>query len=168
MGRSPNAAGAWMRESWDGQEPECSGRMDAREQPFSRKHSMNAIELIAEQRIREAMARGDFDRLSGMGKPLELDDDKDVPADLRVAYRILKNAGCVPPEIRLRREIASAEQLLTQALSSGERQAANQRLEFLLMKLSAIRRGSRDARVEAAYYDKLAEKVQSRTGEHRS
>jgi hypothetical protein len=129
---------------------------------------MNAIERIAEQRIREAIERGDFDHLEGAGKPLALDDDRDVPDELRVAYRILKNAGCIPPEIELRREIASAEHLLAQALSSGERQAANQRLEFLLVKLAAMRRGSRDARVEAAYYDRLAEKVQRRTGEHRS
>jgi Domain of unknown function (DUF1992) len=129
---------------------------------------MNAIERLAEQRILEAMERGDFDHLPGAGKPLNLDEDKDVPIELRAAYRILKNAGFVPPEIELRREIANAEQLLAQALSSGERQAASERLEFLLIKLAASRRGLRDAQVEAAYYDKLAERVQSRTGEHRS
>lgn len=121
---------------------------------------MNVIERIAEQRIREAMDRGDFDRLPGAGKPLDLDEDADVPPELRVAYRILKNSGFVPPEVELRRDIANAEQLLTRALSTSERTAANQRLEFLLMKLAAIRGGSRDARIEAAYYDRLAEKVQ--------
>jgi hypothetical protein len=129
---------------------------------------MNAIERIAEQRILEAIERGEFDHLPGAGKALDLDADNDVPPELRAAYRILKNAGFVPPEIELRREIASAEQLLTQALSSDERQAASQRLEFLLIKLAASRRGLRDAQVEAAYYDRLAQKVQSRTGDHRS
>jgi Domain of unknown function (DUF1992) len=126
---------------------------------------MNPIERIAEQRILEAIERGDFDHLAGAGKPLDLDENADVPTELRVAYRILKNAGFVPPEIELRREIASTEQLLTQALNSDERQAASRRLEFLLMKLSISRRGLRDARVEAAYYDKLAERVRSRTGD---
>jgi hypothetical protein len=121
---------------------------------------MNAIERIAEQRIRESMDRGEFDRLPGAGKPLDLDEDTDVPPELRVAYRILKNSGFVPPEIELRRDIANAEQLLTRALSTSERTAANQRLEFLLMKLAAMRGGSRDARIEAAYYDRLAQKVQ--------
>jgi len=121
---------------------------------------MNAIERIAEQRIREAIERGDFDRLPGRGKPLDLDDDADVPAELRVAYRILKNSGFVPPEVELRRDIANAEQLLVNALSTEERRSANRRLEFLLMKLAALRGGSRDARLEAAYYDRLARKLE--------
>jgi Domain of unknown function (DUF1992) len=129
---------------------------------------MNAIERIAEQRILEAIERGDFDHLAGAGKPLDLDENADVPPELRLAYRILKNAGFVPPEVELRRQIASAEQLLTQALNSDEREGASRRLEFLLMKLSISRRGLRDARVEAAYYDKLAERVRIRTGDHRS
>jgi hypothetical protein len=33
LGRSPNAAGAWMRRSGAGQEPKCRGRMDAQERP---------------------------------------------------------------------------------------------------------------------------------------
>ena len=57
------------------------------------------LEFIAEQRIAEAIENGDFDNLPGAGKPLELDDDSLVPEELRLAYRILKNAGFVPPEI---------------------------------------------------------------------
>jgi hypothetical protein len=55
--------------------------------------------LLAERRIEEALARGELDDLPGAGRPLELDDDPLIPADLRVAYRILKNAGYVPPEV---------------------------------------------------------------------
>ena len=122
---------------------------------------MNAIERIAEQRIREAIARGELDHLRGTGRPLDLDDDADVPAELRVAYRILKNSGFLPPEVELRREIASAEQLLTQALTTVDRERANRRLEFLLVKL-AVSRGRRDSQVDAAYYARLAEKLQAR------
>ena len=57
------------------------------------------LEFIAEQKIAEAIANGDFDDLPGAGKPLELDDDSLVPEELRLAYRILKNAGFVPPEV---------------------------------------------------------------------
>jgi len=128
---------------------------------------MNAIERIAEQRIREAEERGEFRNLSGAGQPLELDDDIGVPPELRVAYRILKNSGFVPPEIELRRDIANAETLLTQALSPADREKANSRLEFLLMKLAASRGGARDPRIEADYYERLAEKVRSRRHEER-
>jgi hypothetical protein len=123
---------------------------------------MNVIEKIAEQRIREALERGEFDNLRGAGKPLALDEDSDVPQELRAAYRILKNSGFVPPEVELRREIANAEQLLLEALTPADCEHANQRLEFLLMKLAAARGGARDARVEAAYYARLADKLTAR------
>jgi len=51
---------------------------------------------VAEERILDAIYRGDFDNLRGAGKPLELDDDLLVPPELRVANRVLKNAGLVP------------------------------------------------------------------------
>ena len=58
------------------------------------------LEFIAEQRIVEAIAKGELDELPGAGRPLELDDDTLVPEELRVAHRILKNAGVAPPEVR--------------------------------------------------------------------
>jgi len=59
---------------------------------------MLALELMAERKIAEALARGEFERLPGEGRPLELEEDPLVPEDLRMAYRILKNAGYVPEE----------------------------------------------------------------------
>jgi hypothetical protein len=70
------------------------------------------FDSIAEKKIAEAMERGEFDDLPGAGKPLELDDDTNVPEDLRVAYRILKNAGFVPPEVDSLREIGQLERLV--------------------------------------------------------
>ena len=60
---------------------------------------MTLLDSIAERRIREAQARGDFDDLPGAGAPLELGDDALVAEDLRVAHRILKNPGFLPPEL---------------------------------------------------------------------
>jgi hypothetical protein len=54
---------------------------------------MLLFELLAEQKIAEAVSRGEFDDLPGAGKPLELDDDALVPEDMRLACRILRNAG---------------------------------------------------------------------------
>ena len=56
----------------------------------------SVIQSIAERRIEESMAKGDFDDLPGRGKPLELEDDSHVPPELRMAYQVLRNAGCVP------------------------------------------------------------------------
>jgi len=73
------------------------------------------FDAIAEKKIAEAIARGELDDLPGAGKPLELDDDANVPEDLRVAYRILKNAGFVPPEVESLQEIGQLERLVETA-----------------------------------------------------
>ncbi|MFM7563431.1 MAG: DUF1992 domain-containing protein, partial [Planctomycetota bacterium] len=38
-----------------------------------------AIELIAEERIREAYERGEFSKLPGFGRPLEIDETGSDP-----------------------------------------------------------------------------------------
>jgi len=57
-------------------------------------------DFLAERAIADAVSRGELDDLPGAGRPLDLDDDALIPAELRVAYRILKNAGIAPPEVR--------------------------------------------------------------------
>ena len=71
-----------------------------------------AFEKIADQRVREAMERGEFDDLPGRGKPVPLEDDSHLPPDIRIAHKILKNADCLPPELQLRKDIRTTEALL--------------------------------------------------------
>ena len=81
---------------------------------------MLLFEVIAEQRIAEAQARGEFERLPGAGVPLALDDaDPLVPEDVRVMNRVLKNAGLVPPEVVRLRELRRLDAL--RALQGGHR-----------------------------------------------
>lgn len=54
-----------------------------------------ALAWIAEERIRQAQARGDLDNLPGQGRPLVFDDDPLAPEELRTAWRLLKGAGVV-------------------------------------------------------------------------
>jgi hypothetical protein len=60
---------------------------------------MLTLELIAERKIAEAAAQGEFDCLPGAGKPLDLQEDPLVPEDQRMANRILRNAGFAPREV---------------------------------------------------------------------
>src|ERR1700742_4894405 len=60
---------------------------------------MKLLDALVEQRIAAAAARGEFDDLPGAGAPQVLDDDTLVPEEVRVANRILKNAGFVPPAV---------------------------------------------------------------------
>lgn len=66
---------------------------------------MDPIEKIAEEKIKAAMENGEFDNLPGRGKPLDLRDYFAAPAHLRMAFSLLKNAGIVPEEVRLKKEI---------------------------------------------------------------
>jgi len=58
------------------------------------------LEKLADERIREAMERGEFDGLPLAGKPLPPDANAFVPEDLRIAYKLLKDAGFLPPEMK--------------------------------------------------------------------
>jgi hypothetical protein len=73
---------------------------------------MSVLDSLAEQKIQEAVSRGELDDLPGAGRPLALEDDALVPEDLRVAYRLLKNAGFVPPEVETFSQIAQLERLV--------------------------------------------------------
>ena len=67
---------------------------------------------IVEERIREAQLKGEFENLAGAGQPLELEEDRHIAEELRLSYKILKNADCLPPEIELKKEIERTEELL--------------------------------------------------------
>ncbi|MEC0304180.1 DnaJ family domain-containing protein [Terribacillus saccharophilus] len=103
---------------------------------------MDLISLLAEERIKQAEANGEFRNLPGAGKPLELEDLSGVPEDMRMSYKILKNAGYVPPEMELQKEIVALRDLLRVCTDDSERAAFRKRIsekeihyEALLQKL---------------------------------
>lgn len=122
---------------------------------------MMVLDAIVEQRISDAQARGEFDGLPGAGAPLELEDDALVPEDLRVAYRILKNSGFLPPELEARREIREIEQLLSVVAQGAERARLLARINFLLERSPAGKRHG-NLRVRQDYLERLAERLEAR------
>ena len=116
---------------------------------------------IVEERIRGAQRRGDFERLSGSGKPLNLDDDANIPEDLRLAYKILKNADMIPPEIELKKEILRTEDLLQGMNDEAEKYRTIKKLNFLIMKLNNMRTGSIEFDVPQYYSDKLIDRIEA-------
>src|SRR5262245_5077021 len=118
---------------------------------------MNPLDTLAERRIREAQEKGEFDDLPGAGAPLALDDDALVPEDLRAAYRLLKNAGFIPPELEVHREIRELEQLLQTVEDDAGRSRLCARLNFLLGRAPRGNLG-----VESAYYEEMAAAVERR------
>ena len=80
------------------------------------------FEDAVENKIRKAMAEGEFDNLPGKGKPLDLSKDRLVPEHLRTAYHILKNAGFVPEEIRLKKEMELIKDKIKQCDSKEDKE----------------------------------------------
>ena len=82
---------------------------------------MYAFEIVAERRIQEAMDQGEFDNNPLAGKPLPPDGLDNVPPELRMSLKIMKNAGVIPEEIELLKQISSIKALLTTCVQDEEK-----------------------------------------------
>jgi hypothetical protein len=120
---------------------------------------MDIFSKIAEQRIREAMENGEFDNLEGMGRPLDLSDESWIPEDLRMAYRVLKNAGCLPAELELRKEVMNLRDLITTIDDNQERLKKIRELNFKLLKLNELRKRPIHLENFPEYEDKIYRKM---------
>lgn len=116
---------------------------------------MFEFERIAEQRILDAIGRGELDNLPGAGAPLDLDDDALVPPEMRLAYRVLKNAGYVPEEVRLRREISDLEAIMRDPAGDPAQRRALKRLALLRTRLAGRRGRETSLHMELAYREKI-------------
>jgi len=97
---------------------------------------------VVEEKIRAAQEAGAFDNLPGKGKPLELEDWSDVPEDLRISYHVLKNAGVLPPEAQLRKEIHTLQDLLKHVEGDEQRKALAKSIEWKMIHLDLLQRRS--------------------------
>ncbi|MFH1135585.1 MAG: DnaJ family domain-containing protein [Pseudomonadota bacterium] len=122
-------------------------------------HMFEIIAKIAEQKIREAQERGEFDNLPGRGEPLDLPDLTGVPDELRMAYTILKNAGCAPPELQLKKEIIQIEDLLSSLQDEKEKYRQIKKLNFLVTKLNHLRPRPVNLEEHERYYERVVSKI---------
>lgn len=120
---------------------------------------LTGFQKIVEERILTAQKKGAFDNLVGNGKPLKLRDDVHVSEDLRLAYKILKNADCLPPEIELKKEIKKTEALLEAMEETGEKYRTMKKLNYLIMKLNTTRDTSITLEMPQVYVDKLVDQL---------
>lgn len=120
---------------------------------------MNPLAFIAEQKIAQAMKEQDLTDSKWKNRPLPLDDDQFVPEDLKMAYKLLKNSGYLPPEIEERKEVQRLEDLIAATEDEHERVKQMKKLSVLLMKIDAKRSFSTNIASQQDYYQKVVEKV---------
>jgi DnaJ homologue, subfamily C, member 28, conserved domain len=120
------------------------------------------FQRLAEQRILEAQRKGEFDNLPGKGKPLELEDLSWVPDDLRIGYKVLKNAHVLPPEVELLKDIRILEDLLKHIEDTGERKALAKSIQWKMIHLDMLKRRAMPSNSLREYSRKLVRKFGGR------
>lgn len=120
---------------------------------------LDAIRLIADRRISEAIANGQLDIESWRNRPLPKTNDSMIPGELRMAYKILKNAGYLPPEIETRKEIQQIEDLLTDCDDEQIKVKQIKKLNYLVLKLNTMKGGAASIEGQEDYYRRVVERI---------
>ena len=124
---------------------------------------LNVIQLIAERKISEAISRGELNNSALHGKPLPVENHQLVPPDLRMAYKILKNAGYLPPEVETRKEIFQLRELIASTSDEHTRLQQLKKLEVLVFKLNSMRRRPANLEDQEQYFPKVVARISVRT-----
>ncbi|MFX2611622.1 DUF1992 domain-containing protein [Enterobacter mori] len=111
-----------------------------------------------ERHISDAQRKGEFDNLPGSGEQLVLEDDSHIAPELRAGYRLLKNAGCLPPELEQRREAIELVDLLKSVRKDDPRHnELSRRLTLIELKLRQA--GVSTDFLRGEYCERLMQKI---------
>lgn len=127
--------------------------------PRAHRPQPSFLDALVEERVAAARRAGAFDDLPGAGRPLAFDDEPLVPEELRMAYRILRNAGFVPAEVQTLRDLRQLERLIEAAADDAARRRALARLDLLLERASRSRGPRGSLLVEDARYREALERL---------
>ncbi|MFB5197481.1 DnaJ family domain-containing protein [Neobacillus sp. KR4-4] len=123
---------------------------------------MDLFSRIAEDKIKEAIKNGEFENLPGMGKPLELKDDlPGMSAEMKMGYRMLKNAGFISDQVDLRKELITLNDLISAATDDEEINSLQEKLtrkQLQFEKVMAQRRKNSNGRF-GSYAEKIYGKI---------
>ncbi len=121
---------------------------------------MEAFRIIAERRINQAISDGSLTFDQWKDKPLVLEDDSFVPAELKMAYKLLKNSGYLPQEIMDRKEVQRLEELIASSEDAHDRLKQMRKLDVLLMKMERCCGRTVNLQSQEEYYTRVVEKVE--------
>lgn len=103
------------------------------------KNPKSLDERIGEA-LQQSLESGELHRARGWGKRLDFGDGYDeTPPDLRMGYKILKDAGAAPLEVELMREVRALEEQLGK-LDAGSPEAGELRAKITDLRLEVALR----------------------------
>lgn len=135
---------AFYRDGPAGSRPDDRVRAADEERRRRREAELRSFDQRIGEEL-EAMRRsGELRSLPGHGKPLpEIEGWAETPGELRLAFRILKNAGVVPPEVELFHRRAALRRQLEESRSEAERAELSARLteleQVIALRLESLR-----------------------------
>ena len=98
---------------------------------------MPTIDERIAQSLREAEASGELQSAASWGKPLALDDAfAQTPEELRMAFKALKDAGFVPPEVETMKQIAALREVIETEPDAAKAEAMRRRISELQQHLA--------------------------------
>ena len=105
-----------------------------------------SFQKSVDEKIEEAIAKGELDNLPGKGKPLDLDAYFATPEHLRMGYSVLKSANIIPEEMELLREIEGLKKSLDSCTTPAGKKALRQQLSEKLTNVNMRLEHNRKAR----------------------
>jgi hypothetical protein len=124
-------------------------------------NNMDLFHILSEDRIKKAYKDGEFENLPGLGKPLQLEDLSGIPEDLRMAYKVLKNAGYTEDESQLRQEMMTIEGLIRKCDDSAEKEDLQKKLNEKLLRFNQIM-SKRGVKTNSSLFKNYQQKVQNK------
>lgn len=97
-----------------------------------------SFDKLVEEKIRAAMADGEFDNLPGKGKLLDLDAYFAAPEDMRLAFSMLKNAGFIPEQVDLLKEVDSLKAALDKSPSEDEKKLIKKKIDERMLRFNLL------------------------------
>lgn len=114
------------------------------------------FEKVIEAKIQAAMRNGEFDDLPSWGKPIDLDEWARLPEDIRAGYTMLKNAGFIPEEVELLKEIRKLRERLESGINREEKTVILKKLRDAELKYNmTLELRNRQDRPQKSKFSKL-------------
>ena len=102
-----------------------------------RENGLRLVEDHIGRHLAESEKTGELQAAPSFGKPLDYGEGYfETPEDLRMGYKILKDAGYVPPEVELMQEIEALRRTLEEQPHAPDASAQRLRLADMRQKLS--------------------------------
>lgn len=122
---------------------------------------MDKFTNISEEKIRKAYEEGEFDRLPGFGKPLPDENLEGIPKELRMAYRVMKNAGFSPQDMEIKKELMTIEDLIRRSEDELEIEQLKKKLNEKLLNYNSLLAKKR-IKTNSSVFKKYEQKIEKR------